>query len=194
MILNTFHNGRRNRFRRDPVIVPMGQIQTGPFVRHGLAWQFRLSPDGKLWMANVFMNEAKTSIVNRNIDLIADTLKVALVTSTYVANADDQFIDAGGASDVVDARAAGTTDQTLAGKAIGKDNTGDFAYFDANDVTFTAVSAGSTIVAAVGYKSTGVDTTSKIIGYWDIPDVTSNGGDITIQWATPANGAMLKLA
>lgn len=142
-------------------------------------------------MANIFYNEAKESIFDRNIDLIADTLKCALVNSTYVPNADEQFIDEAGADDMVDGRIAGTTDQTLAGKVTGKDLTGDFAYFDANDVTFTAVASG-TVVAAVVYKDTGTPTTSKLIGYFDIADVTANGGDITIQWATPANGGVLK--
>lgn len=173
-------------------------IQMMPFVpflpAKGFFWGVKQNPEGRLFMANVFMNEAKLSITNRNIDLAADTIKVALVTAVYVANADDQFIDAGGAADVVDARAAGTTDQTLASKVMGKDLTGDFAYFDANDVTFTAVTAGTAIVAAVIYKDTGTPTTAKIIAYSDIPDVTPNGGDITLQWAAPASGAILKLA
>jgi hypothetical protein len=192
MILSTFRNGVRAPFKPEKRAFAFDFLSD--MRPNGFLWKFGLSPDGKLWMANVFMNEAKESILDRNIDLIADTLKCALVTATYTANADDQFIDAGGASDVVDARASGTTDQTLAGKAIGKDTTNDFAYFDANDSVFTAVSAGSAIVAAVVYKDTGTPTTSKIVGYFDIPDVTPNGGDITIQWAAAASGAMFKLA
>jgi len=145
-------------------------------------------------MANVFMNEGAESIVDRNIDLIADTLKVALVAAGYVADPDHEFIDAGGVNDVVDHRIAGTTDQTLGGKVIGKDTTGNFAYLDGNDTTFLAVPAGPAAVQTVVYKDTGVPTTSKIIAVHDIPDVTPNGGDITIQWATPANGGVLKLA
>lgn len=194
VITDMYRNGRRWPSQAHRRFVPLA----GPahYVGHLNIplQQFLRDPHRCLmFMANVVMNEAKTSIVNRNIDLIADTLKVALISATYTANADDQFIDAGGASDVVDARIAGTTDQTLAGKAIGKDNTGDFAYFDANDVTYTGVASG-TAVAAVGYKDTGVATTSKILLYSDIPDIVANGGDITIQWATPANGGVLKLA
>lgn len=146
-------------------------------------------------MANIVMNEGgKTAIVNRNVDLVNDTIKAMLCTATYAPNADDQFIDAGGASDAVDARSAGTTDQTIGSKVIGKDTTNDFAYFDGGDVTFTAVPAGSAITQVVVYKDTGVTTTSKILAVFDIADVTPNGGDITIQWATPANGAILKFA
>jgi hypothetical protein len=145
-------------------------------------------------MVNLVMVEAAESITDRNIDLLADTLKLMLVTATYVPDKDNQFIDAGGASDPVDARAAGTTDQTIASKVIGKDTTGDFAYLDGADSTFVAVPAGAAIVGCVLYKDTGVATTSKIICYYDITDITPNGGDIVIQYATPANGGMLKLA
>jgi hypothetical protein len=143
-------------------------------------------------MANLTMNEGIESIVDRNIDLIADTIKIALVSSTYSPNKDDQFIDTGGASDVVDAIIG--TAQTLGSKATGKDTTGDFAYFDAADPTFTAVAAGSTVAGAVIYKDTGTPTTSKIIEYLDLTDTPTNGGDITIQFAAPASGGVLKFA
>jgi hypothetical protein len=175
--------------RRNHIVLPLVASRFGP-----VHWRHELTCDGLLWMANVATNEGKESILDRNIDLSADTLKVMLATATYVANADEDFIDEGGADDAVDGRAAGTTDQTLAGKVFGKDDTGDFAYFDANDSVFSAVPAGSAITQVPWYKSTGVDTTSKLIGNFDIPDVTPNGGDITIQYATPANGGLYKLA
>lgn len=143
--------------------------------------------------ANLVYNEAKLSITNGNIVLASDTIKAMLVTSTYTPNADNQFIDTGGASDPVDARVAGTTDQTIGSKTQNKDLTNDFAYFDGGDVTFTAVSAGATVVGVEVYKDTGTPTTSKLIASFDITDIPTNGGDITIQWATPANGAILKL-
>lgn len=145
-------------------------------------------------MSNLVMNEGKLAIVNRNIDLLADTIKMMLVSTVYTPNADDQFIDTGGASDAVDARIPGTTDQTLGTKVLGKDLTGDFAYFDAADPTFVAVASGATVAAALIYKDTGTPTTSKIIDYFDLTDTPTNGGDITIQFATPATGAALKLA
>jgi hypothetical protein len=145
-------------------------------------------------MANLFYNEAKESIVDRNIDLISDTIKIMLVNSVYTPDADHQFIDEGGASDAIDARLSGTTDQTLGTKAIGKDTSGDFAYFDAADALFSAVTTAQTAVAAIVYKSTGTDSTSKLICYLDITDTPTNGGDITIQFAAPASGGVFKLA
>lgn len=146
-------------------------------------------------MANVMTNAGKTRLLAGATGAIAyltDTIKIALCSSTYVPNADDVFIDTGGASDVVDARIAGTTDQTLANKAIGTDNTGDFAYIDADDPTWTAVAAG-TVARVVVYKDTGTPTTSPIICSLDA-SVTANGGNITVQFATPANGGIAKMS
>jgi hypothetical protein len=147
-------------------------------------------------MPNVMFNSGKQRLIagsTGEIDFAVDTIKAMAVTATFVPNADNVFIDAGGASDAVDARAAGTTDQTLGTKVIGVDNTGDFAYIDAADVVYTAVTAGAAIEGIVIYKDTGTPTTSPMICYLDIA-VTPNGGNITVQFATPATGGIAQLA
>ncbi len=144
-------------------------------------------------MATIITVEGAESIVDRDIDLIVNTLKLMLVGSGYVENKDDIFIDAGGVNDPVDHRIAGTTDQTIASKVIGKDTTNDFAYLDGADATFLAVPGGATVAKAVLYKDTGVATTSKILAVYDVTDTPTNGGDITIQFATPVNGGMMRL-
>lgn len=145
-------------------------------------------------MANMMFNEAAESILDGTIVLASDTIKYMLVKSGYVPDKDNQFIDEGGANDPVDHRVTGTTDQTLGSKVTGKDLTGDFAYFDAADVTFTAVGSGETVAGGLAYKDTGTPTTSRLICYHDLPDTPTNGGDITVQFATPANGGLFKLA
>lgn len=145
-------------------------------------------------MANLFYNEAAESLIDGTIVLSSDTIKYMLVKSGYTPDRDHQFIDEGGANDPVDHRVTGTTDQTLGSKATGKDNTGDFAYFDAADVVFSAVPGGETVAAGIVYKDTGTPTTSRLICYHDLPDTATNGGDITIQFATPANGGVFKLS
>ena len=143
-------------------------------------------------MANLVYEEGIKSLLDRSIDWINDTIKVMAVSSVYTPNKDDQFIDTGGASDPVDARIG--TDQTLGSKAIGKDTTGDFAYLDAADPTWSALAGGSTIVAFVVYKDTGTPTTSKVLAYIDVTDTATNGGDVTLQFAAPASGAVMKFA
>jgi hypothetical protein len=144
-------------------------------------------------MASIMYNEGNQSLIDGDIDFVNDTIKAMLVSATYTPNKDDQFIDTGGASDAVDARLTGTTDQALANKVIGKDTTNDFAYLDADDVTFSAVTTGQTAVGVVIYKDTGTPTTSKLIAYLDITDTPTNGGDIGITFALPANGGIAKL-
>lgn len=135
-------------------------------------------------MANIIYNRAKKEIADGTIDLVVDDIQVMLVTSTYVPNADHDFIDAGGASDPVDAELAGTgyTRKSLTTKAIAEDDVNDRAEYDADDVTWTAINAG-TADALIVFKNTGVDTTSVLIAFIDSGfPVTTNGGDLTVQW------------
>jgi hypothetical protein len=147
-------------------------------------------------MANVMFNAAKQMLLagsSAEIDFIAATIKAMLVGTSFVPDPDNVFINAGGANDAVDHRIAGTTDQTLGTKAIGVDNTGNFAYLDAEDPVFLAVPAGPAVEWVVVYKDTGTETTSRMICALDI-SVTPNGGNITIQFAAPASGGIAQLA
>ena len=145
-------------------------------------------------MPTIATNEGIESVIDRSVDWLADTIKVMLCTTQYVENRDDQFIDIGGANDAVDARVPGSADQLLTGKAIGKDTTGDFAFFKGGNVTFTAVPAGATIAKVVVYKDTGVTTTSKTLAIFDVTDTATNGGDVTIAWASDQNGGIIKFS
>lgn len=62
--------------------------------------------------------------------------------------------------------------------------------FDADDTTFLAVAAGSSCSAVVLYKDTGNASTDPLISFHGdltgLP-VTTNGGDITINWDTARN-------
>ena len=56
--------------------------------------------------------------------------------------------------------------------------------FDAADTVFTTLS-GDASESLMIFKDTGVESTSKLIGFWDtatgIP-LTPNGGNVTVQW------------
>lgn len=145
-------------------------------------------------MANVVFNSGAMRLLGGAtgaINFVSDTIKARLVAAGYAPNKDDEFIDAGGANDVVD-HTIGTA-VTLTNPAIGKDNTGDFAYIDADDVLFTSVPGGTDVAKVVYYKDTGTATTSPLICSLDVA-VTPNGGNITIQHAAPASGGIAKLA
>lgn len=127
-------------------------------------------------MANILYPNGKENLLNGEIDLVDDTIKVAMIdTDTYTYSATHEFYS--DLSGIVDTPVALTTKSTTDG------------VFDADDATFTSVT-GNTVEALVIYKDTGTPSTSPLIVYIDsgtnLP-VTPNGGDITVQWSDDAS-------
>lgn len=125
-------------------------------------------------------NSFKRDIMNGGIDLDTDTIKVALVTSSYTPNYDthDNFDDITNEVSGTGYTAGGVT---LTGQSVTADNTDDEGVFDANDVSW----ASSTITArgAVLYQSTGTASTSKLISYIDFgSDKSSSDGTFQVTW------------
>jgi hypothetical protein len=138
-------------------------------------------------MADVFYNLAKKQIMDGTIDLVVDDIQVLLIASTpYTPDADHDFIDESGASDIVDAElsGAGYARKSLATKTIVEDDPNNRAEYNADDLAYTGADFG-TIAAVIVFKNTGVDTTSVVIAYLDtltgLPLVT-NGGNVDIAW------------
>ena len=133
-------------------------------------------------MADTIYNSYKMDILAGNIDHDADTIKVMLVTSAYVANQDTHTFKSDVTNEVTGTgyTAGGAT---LASKTVTQDNVDNEGVFDAADLTWAA----STITArgAVMYKSTGVDATSNLMIYFDFgSDQSSSAGDFTLQWGS----------
>lgn len=131
-------------------------------------------------MADVIYNNFKKLIMNGGIDLDTDTIKVALVTSSYTPDQDahDFFDDVTNEVSGTGYTAGGAT---LANKAVTADNTDNEGVFDADDASWST----STITAraAVLYKSTGTASTSALICYIDFStDKISTAGTFTIAW------------
>jgi hypothetical protein len=118
--------------------------------------------------------------MNGGIDLDTDTIKVALVTSTYTPDIDahDNFDDITNEVTGTGYTAGGAT---LGSVTVTVDNTDDEGVFDAADTSWTS----STITArgAVIYKSTGTASTSKLICYVDFgSNITSTASTFQITW------------
>lgn len=122
-----------------------------------------------------------TKAFNKEIDWDTDTIKVALVTSSYTPDQDaHDYWD-----DVSANEASGTGytagGATLASKTIGYTSGTNVTKFDAADVSWTT----STITAryAVVYLSTGTGSTSPLIAYVDFgSDQSSSAGTFSIVW------------
>lgn len=137
-------------------------------------------------MASIIFNNFKKNIMNGNIDLDTDTIKVALVTSSYTPNQDTHefFSDV---TNEVSGTGYSAGGSALTTKTVTEDTTNDRGVFDADDVSWTT----STITAraAVLYKSTGTSSTSPLICYIDFgSDKVSTAGTFTVSW--DANGIL----
>ena len=142
-------------------------------------------------MASIRTNSGAQRILDRNmagtINLLSDTIKVMLLGAGYTPNNDHVFISDLGANELsgtgYTAGFGSASRKTLSSKVITKDDTNDIAFFDAADVSWTAISAGTAAYAAIVKEGTS-DTDSPVIAVIDqSPDVATNGGDYTIQWA-----------
>lgn len=124
-----------------------------------------------------FVNSYLTQAANQ-VDFDADDIRVILVDNAdYTVNltTHDFLDDVPGAGRVA---TAALTGESVSGRT-----------FDANDLTFTAVS-GDSVESIVIYKHTGTESTSRLIAYIDTATnlpVTPNGGDITITWDNGTN-------
>lgn len=131
-------------------------------------------------MANAIYNSYKDDMIEANIAYLTDTIKIALVTSSYTPD-----IDAHNFFDDITNEVAGTGytagGDTLGSKTSTQDNTNNRGVMDAADTTW----ASSTITArgAVIYKDSGTPSTSPIMGYIDFAaDKSSSSSDFTIQY------------
>lgn len=136
-------------------------------------------------MANELYNAAVARLADGTIDFddnATTTIKVALVTSSYVFDKDHDFFD-----DITnELSGTGYTagGNALTNRACNVDNVNDRTELDGDDVTWEGIDAG-TAAAAIIYMDTGTPATSCLIAFIDsgFPKVT-NGGDLTIEWNT----------
>lgn len=140
-------------------------------------------------MSSNLYQEGLKRIMDGSCLLLTDTIKVIALGTGYTPNKDHQFV-----SDVVANEISGTGytggfagsgRKTLASKAVAKSDSTDKAYFDAADVAYSAINAG-TIGGLAVYKNGTSDSDSPLLAFVDVANITTDGGDVTIAWS--ANG------
>lgn len=153
-------------------------------------------------------NRTKGEILKGNIDLVNDTIKVALLKNTTEYSEDpdshnfvSDVLDGGTTGEEYDD--SGYSRQALSSQAVNTDDTNDQSEFDASDTTFSSIGSatgGQVVEAILVYKQVGADDTTPgddpIIAVYDDSNVSdlekqTNGEDFTIQW--DAEG-LLKIA
>lgn len=140
-------------------------------------------------MASIAYNQFKADLASGVYNLTSATVKVLLVGTGYTPDPDHQFVsditggpnyELSGTNYVAGFSGAGR--KTLASTTVTKDNTNDLAYYDAADLTWTAINAGTARYAAL-YSPNTTDANSKLLMIIQFPaDFVSNGGDGVLQW------------
>ena len=125
-------------------------------------------------MANALYSKAKESFLNGSINMVANTMTIALVdTGVYTYSATHQFRNEVSNSAVI-------SSTTLTNKTITN------GVFDADDATFSSVT-GANCEALLIFQDTGIQTTSRLVAYIDsatgLP-ILPNGGDISVAFSS----------
>lgn len=140
-------------------------------------------------MANFVYTRAAKLIMDGDIDFASADIRMLLVDSSTTADTEKDIGTLSGFSTLGELSGTGYTRKTLASKATSQDDANDRAEFDAADVTWTGLNAG-TAQAAILYLHVTNDSDSIPLLYIDtggFPLVT-NGSDATIVW--PAEGIL----
>jgi len=143
-------------------------------------------------MANSVTNKLKFRLLSGAVNLDTADLRLLLLKSSTPTPDTNTVSDlTPGTNELT---VGGYARQALANTTVTEDDTNDFAYLDADDVVFTSLVTGETITWAELFEFITNDAGSFVYGNYDVTDTPTNGGNITIQWNTPANGGVIKAA
>ncbi len=128
-------------------------------------------------MANYVYTKALEALLNGDLDLNTDTIKAVLCTADYTAvQATDNALD-----DIPAGARVAT--ETLTNPTITN------GVFDADDVVFPSVPAGSTVTQIVIYKDASPEGSALLIAridaYTGLP-FTTGGTDVNLAWPNDA--------
>ena len=129
----------------------------------------------------------KAEILDEQHDLVADTLKIALYTSSASLGATTTAYST--TNEVANGNGYATGGVTLANKAVS--TSGTTAYFDADDPTWT--SASFTARGALIYNDTNGNKAVAVLDFGS--NKTSSSGTFTIQFpVADASNAIIRIA
>lgn len=132
-------------------------------------------------MANALYDKGREKFLKGTVSWTSDTIKICLVRGYTANTSTHEFlsdITGGGGGTIVATSAALANKTATSGVA------------DADDFTFSSVTAGTSCAHLVIYKDTGTAGTSDLIGVIDTATglpVTPNGGDIQIIFDSGSN-------
>lgn len=134
-------------------------------------------------MANFLYTQGTKEIGDGNIDWINDDIRVILVDDSTSADTEEDAATISGFTTLGELSGTGYSRKVLASKAVTKDDPNDRTEWDAADVLYSSINAG-TAQAAIIYKHVNDDSDSIPIAYIDQTDfpIITNGGDVTLNF------------
>lgn len=134
-------------------------------------------------MANAIYGKGRQAFADKQISWTGDTIKCVLIdAAAYTAVIDThEFL-----SDIPAGARIGTP-QTLAGK------TNVLGVLDANDLSFTGLSAAPSLEALAIFQDTAVEGTSRLIAFIDTATglpVAAGAAQVDVTWDSGANKIM----
>lgn len=137
-------------------------------------------------MSSIWTNGGRLRVANQSLNLVTNgNVKAMLLDTGYTPDKDHEYVSSivanelGGTGYV--GGFGGSGRKALAGKSIAKNDTTDLVVFDCNDLSWTAIDAGTVGYVAIIEEDTN-DASSPVIAIVDAsPDVPTNGGDYTLQ-------------
>jgi hypothetical protein len=137
-------------------------------------------------MATHWYGKGVLKVVNGQIDLDTDTLKVMLVNEAYTTDKDHEFASSVSSYEISTSGYAGGfggSGRKTATVATQYNATDDRVEVVINDITWSSLQSGVTIGAAILIKEVTNDAASPIIAVWDFTtNIATNGGDFTMDF------------
>jgi hypothetical protein len=143
-------------------------------------------------VSDLVYTAGKLGILSDTINLATDVIQICLVGSGYTNAAADTFVDIAATTNDAAGQEISTSGYTPGFSGSGRKTltslsfvtSGTQAEFHCSNVTWTGLATGATIQGAIVYKRGTSDTDSKLIAAYALPATPTNGGDISISFAS----------
>ena len=137
-------------------------------------------------MADSAYTNFKRGLLEGEFDLNAtDDIRIALLMTNTTADTEEDVATISAFTTLDEMDGANYSRAALASEAVAADNANDRGEFDADNVTFSSLGAGTRDIAGILlYKHVTDDTDSVPMAWIDSGGfpITANGGDLTISW------------
>ncbi len=144
-------------------------------------------------MASVVYNSAKKNVGDGYLawDSLTSTFRGLLVNASYTPDIDTHIYVSSITNEL---SGGGYVRKDIVGRTVSVDTGNDRADFNADNITWTAISGG-TAAGLIIYKFVTADADSQLIAYIDFTDTVLNGGDFTLKFNNAAsNGTVFRIA